>query len=113
MLGQEDYVDIQVMYRQGVSIKAIGRELGVSRNTVRRYLRSDVFPEAKTRGKKPTKLDGYRGYLKARVSAAQPDWIPAAVLFEEIRALGNSSCCLPCIETVPQCWLARVPGHCT
>ena len=88
MLGQEDYVDIQVMYRQGVSIKAIGREFGVSRNTVRRYLRSDVFPEAKTRGKKPTKLDGYRGYLKARVSAAQPDWIPAAVLFEEIRALG-------------------------
>ena len=27
MLGQEGYVEIQVMYRQGKSIKAIGREL--------------------------------------------------------------------------------------
>ncbi|MFB3105556.1 MAG: IS21 family transposase [Pseudomonadales bacterium] len=90
MLGQEDYVEIQVMYRQGMGIKAIGRELEISRNTVRRYLRSNVFPEAKARGEKPTKLDGYRGYLKARVAAAHPDWIPAAVLYDEIRVLGYS-----------------------
>jgi transposase len=88
MLGQEGYVEIKVMFRQGMSIKAIGRELGVSRNTVRRYLKSDVVPEANTRARKPTKLDAYRGYLKARIAAAQPDWIPATVLFEEIQALG-------------------------
>ncbi len=35
MLGQEGFVDIQVLHRQGVSIKGIARELGVSRNTVR------------------------------------------------------------------------------
>ena len=40
MLGQEGFMEIQVMHRQGMSIKAIGRELGVSRNTVRKYLRS-------------------------------------------------------------------------
>ncbi len=88
MLGQEGYVEIQVMYRQGSSIKSISRELGVSRNTVRRYLRAEQVPGAATRKRKRTKLDGYRGYLKARVAAARPDWIPAAVLFEEIRALG-------------------------
>lgn len=92
MLGQEGYVEIQVMHRQGKSIKAIGRELGVSRNTVRRYLRSETVPEARARSAKPTKLDGYRGYLKARVAAAHPDWIPATVLFDEIAALGYLGC---------------------
>ncbi len=92
MLGQEGYVEIQVMHRQGKSIKAIGRELGISRNTVRRYLRSETVPEAQTRAAKPTKLDGYRAYLKSRVEAAHPDWIPATVLAEEIRALGYSGC---------------------
>jgi len=90
MLGQEGYVEIQVMHRQGMSIKAICRELGVSRNTVRRYIRSERVPEARERSAKPTKLDGYRGYLRARVEAAHPDWIPATVLFGEIAALGYS-----------------------
>ena len=90
MLGQEGYVEIHVMHRQGMSIKAIGRELGVSRNTVRRYLRSRTVPEAQTRSLRPTKLDGYREYLKARVEAAKPDWIPATVLFDEIVGLGYS-----------------------
>ena len=92
MLGQEGYVEIHVMHRQGVSIKAISRELGVSRNTVRRYLRSTQVPTAKQRAAKPTKLDPYRDYLQQRVEAARPDWIPATVLFEEIRSLGYNGC---------------------
>ena len=90
MLGQEGYVEIHVMHGQGMGIKEIARELGVSRNTVRWYLRSDRVPEPRQRARKPTKLDGYRGYLKSRVEAAHPDWIPATVLFEEIRSLGYS-----------------------
>jgi transposase len=88
MLGQEGYVEIHVMHRQGMSIKAIGRELGVSRNTVRRYLRARQAPSAKIRSAKPTKLDDYRAYVTSRVEAAHPDWIPATVLFDEIVALG-------------------------
>jgi transposase len=88
MLGQEGYVEIQVLHRQGMSIKAISRELGVSRNTVRRYLRSKSVPKARPRSAKPTKLDGYRGYLRGRIEAARPDWIPATVLFDEIQAMG-------------------------
>lgn len=90
MLGQEGYVEIQVKHRQGMSIKAISRELGVSRNTVRRYLRSKSVPPPRPRSPKPTKLDDYRGYLRARVAAAHPDWIPARVLFDELVALGYS-----------------------
>jgi len=85
-------VDIQVKKRQGMSIKAISRELGISRNTVRRYLRSKRVPEPQSRSAKPTKLDAYRDYLKARVEAARPDWIPATVLFAEIAALGYTGC---------------------
>ena len=81
-------MDIHVMHRQGMSIKAIGRELGVSRNTVRKYLRAAQVPEPLQRSAKPTKLDGFREYLKGRVEAAHPDWIPATVLFDEIVALG-------------------------
>ena len=88
MLGQEAYVDIQVMHRQGMSIRAISRDLGVSRNTVRRYLRSRTVPMVRPRARKPSKLDAYRAYLVARVEAARPDWIPAAVLFQEIVELG-------------------------
>lgn len=90
MLGQEGYVEIHVMHRQGMSIKAIGRELGLSRNTVRKYLRAAQVPQSVSRSAKPTKLDDYRAYLDDRVAAAHPDWIPATVLFDEIVALGYS-----------------------
>ena len=49
MLGQEGYVEIHVMFRQGMSIKAIGRELGISRTTVRKYLRAAQVPTASPR----------------------------------------------------------------
>ena len=88
MLGQEGYVEIHVLHRQGKSIKAISRELGVSRNTVRKYLRTAQVPRESARSAKPTKLDEYRAYLNSRVEAARPDWIPATVLFDEITALG-------------------------
>lgn len=39
MLTQEEAVEVRVMARQGKGIREIARELGVSRNTVRRYLR--------------------------------------------------------------------------
>ena len=56
MLGQEVYVDIHVMHLQGMSVKAISRELPVSRNTVRRYLRSTTAPEPQARSAKAIKL---------------------------------------------------------
>ena len=38
MLTQERRVEIRVLHRQGMGIRAIARELGMSRKTVRRYL---------------------------------------------------------------------------
>jgi transposase len=58
MLTQETLVEIHVLHRQGQSIRAIAQNLGVSRNTVRRYLRylSTVpsYPELTHRATKLT-----------------------------------------------------------
>lgn len=88
MLGQEGYVEIRVLHAQGYGIKAIGRELGVSRNTVRKYLRSETVPTFQAPAGRSSKLDPYKDYLAARAAAAAPKWIPATVLFDEIKSLG-------------------------
>jgi transposase len=87
MLVAEQTVEIRVLSRQGKSIRAIARTLQVSRNTVRRYLRTQGLPRYR-REARPTKLDSYKHYIDERVKAAAPEWIPAVVLFGELRRLG-------------------------
>lgn len=87
MLVVEEAVEIRVLRRQGKSIREIARTLEVSRNTVRRYLRSEVLPRY-TRQARPSKLDPFKHYIGERVKAAAPEWIPAIVLLRELRALG-------------------------
>ena len=41
MLTQEQAVEIRVMARRGEGVREIARQLGGSRNTVRRYLRDE------------------------------------------------------------------------
>ena len=85
MLTQERLVEIHVLETQGLSIRAIGRQLGVSRNTVRRYLRDRCLkPQYPCREIKPTKLDPFKGYILRRIDAAKPHWIPATVMLVEI-----------------------------
>jgi transposase len=88
MLRLEGFVEIQVLKRQGKSIRSISAELGVSRNTVRKYLRSAKKPQAKERAARPSKLDPFREYIQERVRQAHPDWIPASVLYREISERG-------------------------
>lgn len=89
MLTQEQAVEIRVLARQGHSIKAIARELAVSRNTVRRYLRGEAEqPRYPAREPRATKLGPFEAYLQERIEAARPRWIPATVLLREIHAQG-------------------------
>jgi transposase len=87
MLVLEEAVEIRVLKRQGKSVRAIARTLGVSRNTVRRYLRSDGQPHYE-RGARPGKLNQFKHFIAERVTAAAPEWIPATVLLRELRTLG-------------------------
>lgn len=88
MYSLETVVEIGVLARQGKTIKQIVRETGLSRNTVRKYLRTQAPPTYGPRAPRATKLDPYKAYLQERVEAARPDWIPATVLIREIQELG-------------------------
>lgn len=88
MLTREQAVEIQVLARQGQSARQIARELGISKNTVKRYLREPERSGYPERTPRPTKLSPYHEYLLKRVEEAKPDWIPASVLFRELRELG-------------------------
>lgn len=91
MLTQETLVEIHVLHRQGQSIRAIAKQLGVSRNTVRRYLRDlSAVPSYPERAQRAMKLDPFKAYLLARIEAAKPHWIPATVLLSEIQERGYS-----------------------
>ena len=82
-------MEIHVLHRQGHGIKAIARKLGISKNTVRKYLNQPmVYPKYSQRPTRPCKLDPYKSYLLKRIEAAKPRWIPAVVLFREIKEQG-------------------------
>ena len=88
MLTQEQAVEIKVLVRRGVPIREIARQLGCSRNTVKRYLSNANAVRYARRLPRPTKLDAFKDYVLERIEAARPHWIPAAVLHRELRERG-------------------------
>jgi len=85
VISLEEWVDIVSLHRQGWGIKKIARELGISRNAVRRALHRGGPPEYH-RDPRPSKLDPHKDYLVTRLTDF-PD-LPAITLFEEIRERG-------------------------
>lgn len=84
-------MELEVLRKHGAGIRELARVTGHSRNTVRRYLREGEAAGSRKCGpKRAEKLDGFKDYIAARLSAAAPDRIPAAVLFREVRELGYS-----------------------
>lgn len=86
MINKEAWVDIKSLYRQGYSIRGIARELGLSRKTVRRYLRSEDLPRYVRSKKRASLIDPYKDYLTSRLRGL-PE-LPATVLLREITAQG-------------------------
>jgi transposase len=85
VISLEEWVDIVSLHRQGWGIKKTARELGISRNAVRRALLRGGPPEYH-RDPRPSKLDPHKDYLVTRLTDF-PD-LPAITLFEEIRERG-------------------------
>ncbi len=70
---------------EGRSIRAIARDLGVSRNSVRKYLRSPQVPKAKGQAPRGSKLDPYKEYLRERLAEGLENCV---VLLRELRGRG-------------------------
>ena len=64
-------VEVRVLKRQGKSIRAIARELGLSHVTMRRYLRKPGAQRYGPRKPRPTKLDPHIASVLLRVQAAR------------------------------------------
>jgi len=89
MLKAEGRMELEVLRKHGAGIRELARVTGHSRNTVRRYLRAgEAVGTRKAGPKRGEKLDCFKDYIVARLRAAAPDRIPAAVLFREIKSCG-------------------------
>jgi transposase len=71
--------------REGVTITAIGRELGVTRKTVRRWLRAGEYRERAAPPRRPGVLAPHEDYLRERWDAGCHN---VAQLFRELRERG-------------------------
>ena len=85
MLKMREIYVIKELYAQGLSIKAIRRQTGHSRKTIRKYIRQDEPPVYKPRPRRPGKLDPYKEYICGRLKEYP---LTAVRLFEEIREQG-------------------------
>lgn len=89
MVTFETVMEIKILHKQGMSCRAIARELGISRNTVKRYLQAKSEPPKYTpRPAVASLLDEYRDYIRQRIADAHPYKIPATVIAREIRDQG-------------------------
>jgi transposase len=79
------YQRVVDLRQQGFGRRAIARETGLSRNTVRRYLEADTFPEQGLRRKRRSLLDPYLPYLRERWDAGCQN---AAQLARELQNRG-------------------------
>jgi len=73
------------LHGAGMSIRQIARELGVSRNTVRRYLRAPEVPKPAPRPPRGSKLDPYKEFILQRLAEGVDNCV---VLLRELRAQG-------------------------
>ena len=84
------YQRVRELHATGMSLRKIGEELGLARNTVRRYVRSTPEPPLPTpRPLRKSALDPYEDYLLERWSQGERN---AARLYREISARGYPGC---------------------
>ncbi len=77
--------EIYKMKGAGCSIREIARELGVSRNTVRKYLKSPEAMRPKPRKRRASRLDPYTEYVDHRMAEGLENCV---VLHRELVARG-------------------------
>ena len=85
MLKVGEVKEIYEMKGAGRSIRGIAEDLGIARNTVRRYLNSPEAMRPKPRLPRASKLDPYPGYIDRRLDEGLENCV---VLHRELKGLG-------------------------
>ena len=87
MIKLGELVMILDLHRQGLSVSAIARQVGIDRKTVRTYIAKGLEPPAyKKRPPAPSLVDGFEPYLRERL-AAYPS-LTARRLLRELKDRG-------------------------
>ena len=70
MIKLGELVMILDLHRQGLSVSAIARQVGLDRKTVRTYIAKGLDPPAyKKRPPAPSLIDGFEPYVRERLAA--------------------------------------------
>ena len=88
MLGEIEVLELSTMYKTGMGLKELSRKTGHSINTIRKYIRDKKTIGYVIKSSRVTKLEPYKIYLNIRIKEARPNWLPATVLFSEIKSMG-------------------------
>jgi transposase len=100
------YEQIIALHQEGLSLRAIARQLHVSRKVVRHSVRAGTFPERAPTGKRQSKLDPYLPYLRKRWEQGCHNGLQLA---RELHAQGfRGSASL--VRRLIGDWRARLPG---
>ncbi len=84
MLDMEGWYMIRDLRKSGMPISAIAREMGITRNTVKKHLR-EKNPSSYARKKRPSILDPYRDYITQQIEKYD---LSAIRIYEEMRKKG-------------------------
>lgn len=87
MITEKQWKKIKELQRLGYRQKEISSQLGISKNSVYKYLKIKEYEGYNLVKRKPSKLDAYRKYIKNRIERDQAKIVE---IFREIRALGYS-----------------------
>src|SRR6266852_4390543 len=97
------YQRVQELHAAGMSLRKIGEELGLARNTVRKYFRQPPDPPLPTpRPLRASQLDPYEDYLLDRWSQGERN---AAQLYREISERG-----FPGSASIVRAYVGHVPA---
>jgi transposase len=114
MIGRETRMLLRHYLAQGASKSALARQLGISRDTIHRWIRSGALDRDLEstpvrygpRRPVPTKLDAYKAIIETRL-AAYPA-LSAVRLLAEIKPIPSRSAVRPSVERHVRC---HRPSH--
>jgi transposase len=101
------YEAVKRLSNEGLNLSAIARQLGMHRETIRRFMRADCYPEKAPPFRKPSKVAPFDEYLRRRWAEGCYN---ARQLWRELRDHGYKGC-LAALRRYLQPWRNLLPGE--